>query len=390
MNSIYYRLLLATILHAAILNAQAVLFMTGPSRTVIVGNDGEIGPKNRYYSRELRAKNDSQFSQYEVSFAIYDLTALKPAGKVYTNCSLRACVKGAYPANVGKYLYIYAVKETLDHTLPVSWKTSPGLMNDPTPALNSEITLATLDMGKIYPLVGSCKITSTDWLWYQTADSFTLTDILNQDTNNTLMLMFITYDPESNFQIRSRGDNTVDPKTGLSNGPVLIGEISDPISAGNPSPASGSTISTNLSQVRWSVPAPVSAIPVVYNVYPNYYEADYGYMTLARSMVNTFAPLPSGLLLKNTAYYWIVDVVAQSRTTWLTRGCQWILYTTNTTSSTNSGGKQYILFCNAAEPLKFVNKRDRKLSEAFDYTINKFAPCVGAKKLSLFYYGGVS
>ncbi|HML74133.1 MAG TPA: hypothetical protein PKB02_06520 [Anaerohalosphaeraceae bacterium] len=323
-------------------------------QSIIYGNDTDTSPTGRRASREIRAYNRTvtSGSSRQYSFQKYDLTGLKQEGKVFANCYLRVQTKTASSAFNGKNIYVYAVKEDFDNYAigSGSWSTAPGIQNAPVPPLSSEITIDTLDMADLYSLVGVCTPTSTSVLWYDTAPSVNLDDVLNQDDDDTLLLMFVTYDQEAGFQIFGYDG------AGKERGPWICGEITDPIWAENPKPSNNSTANINLAQVSWTAAEPnAPGTTLSYNVYmgttdPNYNNPDYGYMTLASATMNTFASIPAGMLQRNKTYYWIVDVIDPSRVPSLVKGFVWSFNTNNLAPLVNAGNKQYVWLGNAGEP----------------------------------------
>lgn len=311
-------------------------------------NDMNTGPDGRHISTrsEIRNYNDGSAIRRRVAYYEYDISALKEEGKVFSNCYLGM---NAYRRR-GEPIHVYGIKEEFDDYVLSSgnWNTAPGVDNTPVPPLNSEITIDTLDLADISPILLSVYI-PTQGVWTYSEPSAALDEFLNADTDGKIELMFIDYAPESNtsFEIHSRTSSTTyaEPETGLR-GILIKGQIWYPTYATEPNPAINSSVNpSTLTQLSWTNPAPSEeGATVTSNVYlgitePNVTDPDYGLDTLATGISDEFVTLPYALT-RNTTYYWVVDT--EDSVAGLSRGFVWTFNTNNKVPVVNAGSDQYL------------------------------------------------
>lgn len=321
-----------------------------------VCNDSNTGPNSTRRSSisDIKNYNDGSAQRRRVSFYRYNIADLKQEGKVFANSYLTYQVdKWTNPAQA--HVYAYAINEELDgFTLQVTtWNTAPGVMNSPTPPLNSEITIETLDTADISPLLLSFQVSTLD-VWEDSAKFPGLDEALNADTDGSIVLMFICHDPESKgFEFCSPSHSRSLTMDGVAKKGILLNtQVATPTWATNPVPVMNTSQGTGLSQLSWTNPAGVGDITC--DVYigigePNASQADYGYTTLGTGISGNSVSIPSGLLSVNTVYNWIVDV--HDSVVGTTRGYVWSFNTNNAMPTvTMEKPFQYLWLGNDGDP----------------------------------------
>jgi hypothetical protein len=324
-----------------------------------IGNDSNQGPAATRKSTisDVKNFNDGSAQRRRVCYYKYDISALqaqREEGKVFSNSFFSVQIdKGNDYAT--KNTYVYAINEELDgFTFPVSWNTAPGVDNTPVPALNSPITIDTLDPADISGLLAAFPVPTLD-VWLSTGVFPALDAALNADTDGIIVLMFITYDPETvGYEYLSPSHSrAAEPETGLK-GIILRGQIWYPTYATNPNPAvNASANPSTLTQLSWTNPAPSEpGATVTSNVYfgttePNMTDPDYGLDTIATGTANEYVMLPYALT-RNVTYYWVVDTVDSA--SGLVRGFAWSFNTNNNAPVVDAGANQYVWLNNAGNP----------------------------------------
>lgn len=323
-------------------------------------NDSDKGPTSHYTTSVYHIRNylgsDGTTTRRRVGFQRYDISALKQEGKMFANCYLTWDFK---KRTTGKSVYVYAITEAQDDfnlsSSSAYWASVPGLKNDwPRGA---EITMDTLDLPDLSPLLLAYEPASTGE-WLDTPTSAALDEVMNADADGSIILMFISYDPESdNFDIEpySISGNT-EPVTGLK-GVIIQGQVRNTIWASQPSPAVNTTANLNLSQLSWVNPEPTEeGATVTSDVYfgmtePNRAAPDYGLSTLATGISDEFVTLAPGTLERNQTYYWVVDTHDSARPDPdPARGFVWSFNTNNAAPSVDPGAAQYVWLNNNGDP----------------------------------------
>lgn len=327
-----------------------------------VGNDSNQQPTAARKATILDVKNhnDGTNQRRRVGYCRYDISAIKATleqeGKVFANSFISANAdKGT--ALTSANAYVYAIKEELDgFTLNgTKWNNAPGVVNNPLPALNSAITLATLDLADIYPLLLSFQCPATD-TWYSSAISSSLDEVLNSDKDGSVVLMFICYDPESKgFEFYSPTNSAAlatEPETNKK-GLILRGNMVTPTWAHAPKPANFSITSSSLTTLSWTNPAAVETITcdVYFGTDPDTAAAHYGLTKIADGISGSSVAVPYALT-QYEDYYWIVDVHDSGNTPDLAAGNLWMFNTSNAPPSVNAGDDQYKWLGNAGDPTK--------------------------------------
>jgi hypothetical protein len=322
-----------------------------------VANDSKNGPGSSIRSSIMDVKNynDGSAQRRRVSYCRYNIADLKEAGKVFANSYLMLNVDKGNLYNTS-HIYVYGIKEEYDDfTLQgTTWNTAPGVDNTPVPPLNSAITYDTLDHEDISPLLAAFTVPTLD-VWQSTAKYPALDEFLNADTDGSVVLMFITYDPEScGFEICSPSHSRAEPETNLK-GIILRGNVAAPTWATQPNPPLNTSQSTRLAQLSWTNPEPseegatITCDVFIGTTEPNLLAPDYELMTLATGISGNSVVIPSGLLQVNTTYYWIVDVHDSAAGT--TRGFVWTFNTNNMIPSVVMDAPfQYLWLGNAGDP----------------------------------------
>ncbi len=321
-----------------------------------IANDSKNGPTSSIRTTIMDVKNYNKdgAQRRRVSYCKYDISSVKEAGKVFANCFFTVQVdKGdAYSTN---HTYVYAINEDLDDfaLTGTNWSTAPGVDNTPVPPLNSEITIETLDPADLSPLLAAYSVPVLDQ-YTSTTNFAALDEVLNADNDGSIVLMFITYDPETTgFEyISSTNSRAADPETGKK-GIILRGNIMTPTWATEPIPANNVSVSTSLSQLRWTNPAAVGEITC--DVYlgssePNLLAPDYELDVLATGVSGNSVVIPPSTLVVDTTYYWAVNVY-DSGTDETTRGYPWTFNTDNSTPTVEIEKPfQYLWLDNAGDP----------------------------------------
>lgn len=280
-----------------------------------------------------------------IGYHRYNISSLKQEGKVFANTYLTyyASKKDSTP-NV----YVYPIREELDgFTLNgTTWSTAPGVVNNPMPPLNSLITAATLDWADIYPLTLTFPVPAIS-TWYNSVTSTKLDEVLNSDTDDSIVLMFVAQDPAHNAcELQVYTGSTIEPVTGLK-GIILRGNMMTPEWAWDPKPANFSITASSLAELKWSNP-PQPAGDITCDVYfgstePNSALPHYGLTQIASGISGASVAVPYALV-QYEDYYWIVDVHDSGKTPDLAAGNLWTFNTSNAPPTVDAGDDQYEWF----------------------------------------------
>lgn len=321
-------------------------------------NDSDKGPTSHYTTSvyHVRNYNDGSNTRRRAGFQKYDISDLKQEGKKFANCYLNWDFK---KRSSGKSVYVYAITEAQDDfDLSASsayWASVPGVKNDwPRGA---EITIDTLDRPDLSPLLLSYEPPSTE-TWLSTPTSAALDEVMNADTDGTIMLMFISYDAESSsFDIEpySISGNT-EPETGLK-GIIIRGNVMTPTWATVPVPDINTSQSTSLAQLSWTNP------PAVGNLTSEVWIGQ-GDPNVPVGSGDGFYKLPDGdtsdntvslagsgyTLTSNQEYNWVVNLTDDG-TGVTTQGYTWTFNTNNVYPTvTMEKDYQYLWLNNNGDP----------------------------------------
>jgi hypothetical protein len=275
--------------------AASTPFSLTPTFDVEIGNDGQIGPGNASETGTgMGIRNIA--TRRRVSFATYDLTGLRGPGQVFLNVSLSNYGHDPGPVNV------YGVLESVEHLVGpgINWNNAPGVKNDPTPPLDTDVVLDPADLtGILLTFNAPARGVRTS-----TETSQALADFLSSDTDGFVALLFA---PEGagNAIVRT-------VEMGADGGTRLQGEVGgQPIAARDPSPADAAPDVYVRAILSWTP----GTTAVAHNVYlgtsfadVNMASADQpGNVSVSLGQEeNTYDP---GVLLYGQTYYWRVDEV---------------------------------------------------------------------------------
>jgi len=335
-------------------------FAVQATEHLTIANDSHQEPTSHTTPTALAVRNyaseDGATTRRRLGYHKYDFSSLKGDGKVFANSYLTFNCKAASST---KQFYVYAINEDLDSfdlsESSANWVTAPGIQNEPLPVKGSEITINMLDKRDLQPLVMAFSPGSTGI--HSTLPCPALDEILNADEDGTLLLMFVTYDPQnSDFEFYSISDSRTDPDSGKK-GVVLKGQKREPVWASEPVPAINTNQSSSLSMLRWTNPAAVGNITC--DVYigtsdPNYLAPGYGgdFVALGTGIAGNSVSLSGYPLQPGTTYKWIVDVY-DSGTAQKAQGFVWTFNAISNTPPvvTIDPPLQYLWLNNAGDPL---------------------------------------
>jgi hypothetical protein len=288
----------------------AIPFSLTPTFDVEIGNDSQIGPGNSSTTGSgMGIRNIA--SRRRVSYATYDLTGLRGSGQVFLNVSLSNY--GHDPGRVN----VYGILEPFEHLVGpgINWNNAPGVKNDPTPDLDTDVALDPADLTGILLSFDA----PTRGVRTSTDVSQALADFLNSDTDGFVALLFA---PEGagNAIVRTI-------EMGADGGTRLQGEVGgQPVAARDPNPADQAAdvyVGTSLS---WT-PGTMAA---AHNVYLGTSFADVNTAGVDNpgsvlvgpdQMASAYSPVKS--LEYGTTYYWRVDEVNGPPDKTIFRGTAW-------------------------------------------------------------------
>ncbi len=281
-----------------------------PTFDVEIGNDAQIGPGDASETGSGMAMRNIG-GRRRVSYVVYDISTVRSAGQIFKNVSF-----SNYGHDTG-LVDVYGVLEAHEHLVAsgINWNNAPGVKNDPTPPLDSEVALDLADVTDVLmsfdaPARGTRASTET---------SQALADWLSTDTNGIVALMFAP-NGSANAIVR-----TVD--MGENGGTILEGEVGGmPTAARGPSPEDGAVDVRRDVVLSW-VAGTFAAGHDVYlgtsfedvsaaeadnplNVLVSPYQSD-----------NTYAPATP--LAVGQTYYWRIDEVNAPPDSTVYRGDVW-------------------------------------------------------------------
>jgi hypothetical protein len=283
-------------------NTQAVPFSLVPTFDGHVSNDNDEGPDTSPGGSGMHCRN--QGGRRRVGFVTYDLSEAQSQGANFTNVSF-----SNYGHDTGM-VNVYGVLEEYEDLVGagMTWNTAPGVQNDPTPAVDTDVALDLADVTEILltfnaPTRGTRESTDT---------SEALADFLNSDTNGFVAFMFA---PEGNSAAIVR---TVE--MGEDGGTWLEGEISGRRDAAyNPTPADGAMYPDTWVTLSWTA----GGYAVSHDVYIGENFDDVNEATRDSDLFRINQDLtfyiagfagyayPDGLV-PGTTYYWRIDEVNEA------------------------------------------------------------------------------
>ncbi len=261
-----------------------------------IGNDPQIGPTAASNTGTgMGARNIA--TRRRVSYCTYSIAGLRGPGQVFLNVSLK--LLGYDPGAVN----VYGVLEPVEHLVGagINWTNAPGVLNDPMPAVDTDLQL---DPKDLTPILLTFNAPARD-VWLTTDPSKALADFLNSDTDGFVALMFA---PEGASKAIIR---TID--YAAAGGIKIQGELGgQPVSARDPGPADKATDVYVGATLSWT-PGVTAA---THNVYVGSTFADVNTAS-ADKPGNVEVSLGQGASTYNVAgglkygqtYYWRVDEV---------------------------------------------------------------------------------
>ena len=283
-------------------SVQAVPFSLVPTFDMHVSNDADEGPDSSPGGSGMHCRN--QGGRRRVGFMTYDLSEAQSLGANFSDMSF-----SNYGHDTGQ-VNVYGVLEAYEDLVAegMTWNTAPGVQNDPTPAVDSDVALDLADVTEILltfnaPARGTRESTDT---------SEALADFLNSDTNGFVAFMFA---PEG-----SSGAIIRTVEMGEEGGTWLEGDISGSREgAYNPAPVDGAMYPDTWVTLSWTA----GAYAVSHDVYIGENFDDVNEATRDSDLfwinqdltfyIAGFAgnAYPDGLV-PGTTYYWRIDEVNEA------------------------------------------------------------------------------
>ena len=283
-------------------NVQAVPFSLVPTFDGHVSNDADEGPDASPGGSGMHCRN--QGGRRRVGFVTYDLSEAQAQGAIFSNVSL-----SNYGHDTG-LVNVYGVLEEHEDLVAegMTWNTAPGVQNDPTPAVDTDVVLDLADVTEILltfnaPTRGTRQSTDT---------SEALATFLNSDTNGFAAFMFA---PEG-----ASGAIVRTVEMGEDGGTWLEGDIAGRRdTAHRPIPADGAIHTDTWLTLSWTP----GAFAVSHDVYlgENFDEVSGGTHDSEVFRVNQAGAYyvagfpgyayPDGLI-PGTTYYWRIDEVNEA------------------------------------------------------------------------------
>ncbi len=214
---------------------------------VEIGNDGQIGPGSSSETGSGMGMRNIA-TRRRVSFVTYDLSGIRGPGQVFLNVSFSNY--GHDPGTVN----VYGVLESVEHLVGpgINWNNAPGVKNDPTPALDTDVVLDMADLTDILLTFNAPARTVRT----STETSQALADFLSSDTNGFVAFLFA---PEGSANAIVR---TVE--MGDQGGTILQGEVGgQPVAARDPNPEDQATDIYKNVILSWT-PGTYAAVQNVY------------------------------------------------------------------------------------------------------------------------------
>ena len=289
--------------------AASTPFSLTPTFDVEIGNDAQIGPANSSATGTgMGIRNIA--TRRRVSYVTYDLTGLRGPGQVFLNVSLSNY--GHDPGTVN----VYGVLESVEHLVAqgINWNNAPGVKNDPTPALDTDVVLDPADLTGILLTFNA----PARGVRASTEASQTLAGFLDSDTNGFVALLFA---PEGagNAIVRT-------VEMGADGGTRLQGEVGgQPVAARDPSPADAAADVYVRAVLSWTP----GTTAVAHNVCLGTSFADVNAASADKpgsvsvSLGQETSTYDPGALLYGQTYYWRVDEVNGPPEKTIFRGNVW-------------------------------------------------------------------
>jgi hypothetical protein len=287
----------------------ATPFSVLPTFDCYIGNDPQMGPTGADTNGEgMHARN--QATRRRVSYVTYDISTTRGPGQVFLNVSF-----SNYGYDVGR-VDVYGVLEPSEHLVAagINWNNAPGVKNNPTPPVDSEVALDPADLTGVLvtfdaPARGTRASTET---------SQALADFLNSDTDGFVAFLFA---PNGASKAILR---TVNYTNG---GTKLEGEVGGtPVQALNPDPADKATDVWRDAVLGWKPGTAAAAHNVYFGTSLESVTAadganSPGVLVSLNQDANSYDP--PGHLEFDKTYYWRVDEVNAPPDSTVHKGAVW-------------------------------------------------------------------
>ena len=304
-----------------------------------VANDTDRGPDQTKSGDTTFARNytneEGTTTRRKITFYSWDISSIKAPGETLLNSHLAMNFKSA---SSNTKFYVYGIVEDQDNVGTIkgnlTWNTAPGLISDlPLSTLIDESVLDRSDIVLLMDYV------ATDYIdvareWMNFPDTPALDEFLNADTDNNVMMMFVTLDEGKSFEIcapSSKGISYAGGEYEATTGESLAGVIIEGSRtvatwATKPAPQINSIQSVALDELSWTKPAGENLMCYVYIAEEGTDPYD---TTPVVTSGNSISLSGEGIsLAADTTYNWIVDVndvVAGTSSP----GYQWSFYVGN-------------------------------------------------------------
>ncbi|MFC1603429.1 hypothetical protein ACFL5F_00235 [Planctomycetota bacterium] len=288
------------LLLGAVNSIQAEPFSLVPTFDGHVSNDADEGPDASPGGTGMHCRN--QGGRRRVGFVTYDLSEAQSQGVNFSDVSF------SNYGHDGGTVNVYGVLEAYEDlvTEGITWNTAPGVQNDPTPALDSDVALDLADVTEILLTFDAPARGTRE----STVMSEALANFLSSDTNGFAAFMFA---PEG-----SSGAIVRTVEMGEEGGTWLEGDIAGQReTAYKPDPVDGALHTDTWATLSWMP----GAFAVSHNVYlgENFDDVNNGTGdTFRDNQTLTFyvAGFPGNAypegLIPGTTYYWRIDEVNEA------------------------------------------------------------------------------
>ena len=282
-------------------------------------NDTDKGPDATKSGDTTFARNytneEGTTTRRKITYYSWDISSIKAAGETLFESHLAMNFKSL---SSNTKLYVYGVVEDQDNVGTIkgnlTWNTAPGLI--PGLPLSTLIDESVLDRPDIVLLmdyvVSDYNPVSRAWMNFP--DTPALDEFLNADTDDNVMMMFVTLQEGKSFEIcapstkgisYSGGEYEAATGEGLA-GVIIEGSRTVATWATNPIPQIHSTQSVAMDELSWTNPAGENLMCYVY------FAADgtdpYDTTPIVTSG-NSISLSSEGISIDaDTTYNWIVDV----------------------------------------------------------------------------------
>ncbi len=278
-----------------------------------VCNDSQVGPDDNEQQIGVHVRDISV--RRRVGLFSFDISEIKAPGAIFKNVSLSNLGAG------GGNIDVYGVIEELDNLPPETelvWNNSPGVKNDPAPAVGSEVELDRADLTDLL-MTFDCP---DNQVRVSTATSETLAEFINSDTDGIITLLFAPPEPEASAILRAKESN----EGGIAGGTYLQGEITFAVElAVNPDPANEDGDAYRDTVLTWT-PGQFAATHDVYfgtdpEAVSNAGRSEpLGVLARQDQADSTYSP---GRLEFGQTYYWRIDEVNAPPTSTVFKGVVW-------------------------------------------------------------------